>query len=492
MSDAAKPNVLLFCPDQHTPHVLGCYGDPVARTPRLDRLAEEGVVFRSAYCNQPICVPSRMSFLTGRYPHRIDVWGNGYCLPSTVPTVAHALGRAGYRTALCGRMHFIGPDQRHGFQERPVGDPGPYAHWSSCCGYDPLDRHLGNMSTPAPLTQVGSGSTWTPEFDRQVTDAACAWLGGCARQDDGRPFLLTVGLFNPHCPYIAPRERYQRYVDAVALPDIPAGHLDGLHPFHKTYRDRIRAADITDETARKARAAYYALVEMVDECFGRVLDAVDRHGLADNTIVVYFSDHGDLLGEHGRWHKGCFYEGSVGVPLMVRWPGQLPAGRRVRETVSLVDLMPTLCQWTGAPVPKGIDGRSFAPLAMGDDPAWPDRALAEYYTGNDAVRMVREGPWKLVYYNRYQPELYNLDEDPAELHDRAADPACAGVRESLLQRVFADGWHPDLWRDADARHKANDYWYGHLWAREMRRHDPAFDRDTPDFWQPPPGLNWLD
>ncbi len=240
-SSRKRPNILLICSDQHTPYVLGCYGNNFVHTPHLDRLAEEGVSFSSAYCNAPLCGPSRMSFLTGRYPYECDVLHNGSTLSSIIPTYAHLLGAAGYHTVLSGRMHFMGPDQRHGFMERLVGDVAPYTHWRSGVEYSGLGD-LGNMNKPDPLLAVGAGHTFDLDYDEKVTEETCKWLKYYQKQKVNMPFLMTVGFFNPHCPYIAPRKLFDKYYEIVpfSLPSpkkrvwigkSETSHLPLSHPF---------------------------------------------------------------------------------------------------------------------------------------------------------------------------------------------------------------------------------------------------------------------
>jgi len=300
-----RPNILLICSDQHSPYVLGCYGDSIVHTPHLDRLAAEGVTFSSAYCNAPLCGPSRMSFLTGMYPYECDALHNGSTLSSIIPTYAHMLGAAGYHTVLSGRMHFMGPDQRHGFMERLVGDVTSYTHWKGGIDYPGLGD-LGHMGKPDPLLAVGAGHTFDMDYDEKVTEETCKWLRDYHKQKVDMPFLMTVGFFNPHCPYIAPRKLLDKYYDRIPFSLPSREEINALHPFHKAYRELIEIESVPEENLRKAKAAYYGLVELVDSWIGRILSTLDETGLARDTIVIYFSDHGEMLGEHGRWHKGCF------------------------------------------------------------------------------------------------------------------------------------------------------------------------------------------
>ena len=478
MSDNERPNLLYIHSDQHSPVVLGCYGDPVVRTPNLDRLAQEGVLFENAYCPSPICVPSRMSALTGRHPYQNRVWTNEHILDSSIPTFAHALGAAGYWPVLVGRMHALGPDQLHGYAERLVGDHGP--------------NHIGGAavargilsSTAGPdhisLVRSGIGQSAYQVHDEYVAAAAVDYLNryAIARQAGGasRPFCLTVGLMLPHPPYVARRQDYEAYRGHVGLPHHPdPPELD--HPFLSWWREETRAQRVTEEEAIRARTAYWALVARVDELVGQIVSALEQHDLMENTLIVYSSDHGDMLGEKGLWWKHTFYEDSARVPLILSWPGTLPAGQRCALVVSALDLTATLLDALGVlPLPNAA-GRSFLRQITREEraDAWEDVAFSEYCSdeyapeGGCYQRMVRAGRWKLIYYHGQQPQLFDLQEDPHELVDRAQDPACRQVREALTRRVL-DGWDPESVRREMASMRADNALL-RAWAKETRPTD---------------------
>lgn len=488
------PNILLICSDQHSPHVCGCYGNDIVETPNLDRLAREGTRFTSAYCNDPICVPSRMSFLTGRFPFRIEVLGNGSILDSRIPTYAHLLAGAGYHTVLSGRMHFMGPDQRHGFLERLVGDVGPYSMLGTSTNrWSPLPPDLGHMEKPAPLLTVGAGNTVNLDFDRDVTQAACDWIDSYAGRGAPIPFMMTVGYINPHCAYIAPPELYEKYIDRVTVNDPALDERARLHPYHQAYIERTTAG-VPAENFRKTTAAYYGLVDFIDQEIGRLLETLERTSQLENTIIVYFSDHGEMLGEHGRWHKGCYFEGSAGIPLIIRVPGR-PAGRQgqtISSVVSLIDLLPTLADWAGTDVPFEIDGHSLAPLIAGESATWKDEARSEYYSSGEMTRMIRRGDWKYCYYDQHdEAELYNLREDPLEQLNRADDPECRDLVSEFKKCVFDDGWGAEA--RAQIAEKLRKWAYYEMLGRCRKKLEgnPLLD-NIPDDWRPPAGLrNYL-
>ena len=478
---SSRPNFLVILSDQHSPHFLGCAGDPIVRTPHLDRLAEQGILFDAAYCASPLCVPSRMTFLTGRHCSDIGVWTNHCMLPSHFPTFAHGLGAAGYETVLGGRMHFVGPDQRHGFEKRIIGDvlsphpggPGPDL------GQIPLST-TGQSRKGVEI--AGPGRTAYQAYDVAVTDTCCRYLEA---RDDPRPFCLVVGYVLPHCPFICPRELYDEYRGRVEVPRLPPKYLESLHPAVRLWR-RIRGVDeLSEEQILRARTAYYGLVTFMDQQIGRLLEALSRTGLADDTVVVYTSDHGEMAGEHGMWWKSSFYEGSVRVPMIWSWPGRLQEGARISAVTSLLDVGPTLLDLAGAdPLPQ-VAGQSLSGFLQGAPPAdWPDTAFAENYSSGQEPpgRMIRQGAWKLNHYHGYdRPQLFNLEEDPGEFTDRGSDPACAEVRERMLARAL-DGWEGNRIKDEIQRR-------GELLPL-LRKWASSVPLDlSSDFWQAPPGCN---
>lgn len=439
MSD--RPNILVIMSDQHSPHVLGCEGDPVVRTPNLDALAARGVLFENAYCQSPLCVPSRMSFLTARHPSDIEVWTNNGFLPSDTTTFAHSLGAAGYETALIGRMHFVGVDQWHGFEHRLVGSLTPVHLGAGQVGLSSeLMRATGQNRHVLSVT--GPGRTAYQVYDEAVAEATADFLKERAGDTD-RPFCAVAGFVLPHCPFVCPPEDWEYYKDRVTVPEIPEGYFETLHPAMRQWMESRGLTDVTEEEICRSRAGYYGIVTHLDRQVGVIMDALKKSGLDQDTVVIYTSDHGEMAGEHGMWWKSSFYEGSASVPMIVSCPERWALGERRTEVVSLVDIGPTLVDLAaGDPMPDAR-GRSLLPLLENSASDWSNEAFSEHYAsqGVPAGRMVRSGPWKLVYYDGFDPLLFNLDEDPNEFNDRAADPSCASVRERLRARVMED-WSP--------------------------------------------------
>ena len=437
-----RPNLLYIHSDQHNPAVTGCYGDPLVQTPHLDGLAARGVVFDSVYCPSPICVPSRMSMLNGRYPYENEVWTNSHILDSGSPTFAHAMGAAGYRPVLIGRMHSLGPDQLHGYAERLVGD-----HGSNYLGGKGVD-HGALTGTAGParvsLEKSGPGQSAYQVHDEDVTVATVDYLNRLGvRKRAGvldEPFSISVGFMLPHQPFVARWEDYNLYEGGMTMPRHPEPFSDELHPYFRWWRERCGIVAVSDAEILRARTAYWALVTRMDRMIGEILNALQENGLAENTVILYMSDHGEQVGEHGLWWKQTFYEDSVRVPTILSWPGVLPEGERCDRVVSSLDLNATMIDALDAPALPNSRGRSVLPLLREEGTEWEDIAFSEYCTDEGCYhRMIRSGAWKLNYYHGQPPQLFNLKEDPAELHDRAGDVTCRETLETLTQRVL-DGW----------------------------------------------------
>jgi choline-sulfatase len=472
----APPDILFIFSDQHAQRVAGCYGDTAALTPNLDALARRGVLFENCYSPSPICTPARMSMLTARYPCRQSVWTNEDMLPSDVPTYAHALGAGGHRPMLVGRLHSLGPDQLHGYVERAVGDHSP--NWPGVPRHDMGILAETNNPSRLSIDRSGAGRSAYQLLDEDTCEAALARLDDVARrrrEGDAQPFALTVGFMLPHAPYVAAPEDHARFVDRVPGPRLPPPAPGAEHPWLAWWRADRGIQEVDEADSRRARAAYYALTLQLDRQIGRVLERLHDQGLAENTLVVYASDHGDQIGERGLWWKHTFYDDSVKVPLILSWPGRLPEGQRRAAVVNLMDVTATILDAAGAPALPAANGRSFWRLAQDASTPWLDLTLSEYctdatpyWTGGMAVqqRMLRLGRWKLVYYHGYPCQLFDLDADPDELQDRAGDPAHASVRDALLERLLAD-WDPEEVAGR-MRRRVADKELVNRWARETR------------------------
>ena len=443
-----RPNILFVMADQLAPQVLPAYGGRRVQTPHLDRLAAEGAVFENAYCNFPLCAPARFSMLSGRLPSRIGAFDNAAEFAASVPTFQHYLRLMGYRTCLAGKMHFVGPDQLHGYEERITTDVYP-----ADFGWSP-DWRLGGESwlewyhsMRAVLDAGTHRRSVNVAYDDEVEFEAIRWLHEHADQGGGRPFALTVSFFSPHDPYLAPPAWWELYrdagIDGPRVPDIPLDQRDPHSRRHWFLTGRHLDA-VGEEDVLRMRRAYYAVTSYVDAKLGRLLDTLAGVGAAEDTLIVFTSDHGDSLGERGLFFKMSFFEWSARVPLILHAPFAFGA-RRVRENVSHLDLFPTLLELAGdgaLPEPAlPVEGRSLVPLATGRAADWPDTVLAEYTAeGVTApLLMVRKGPHKLITGPEDPPLLFDLDADPDETRNLAEEPGAAEVRAEL-EAVAARTW----------------------------------------------------
>ncbi len=440
------PNILLIMSDQHHAGVMGCAGDPIARTPNMDRLAQDGVRFTNAYCTFPLCGPSRMSFMTCRHPHEIQLWDNESQLNSDTPTFAHSFLSAGYDTVLAGRMHFVGGDQRHGYLQRIIGDVPESAHLAA--GWK-LGNVLGDLAGTSGMSlkgllKSGPGRSGYQAYDEAVTHAAVEWLQQRGQSDQETPFLLTVGYVTPHCPFVAPPEDFEAYQGRIACSDLPRPD-EHLHVTNATKRKKFGTDPEPPVDAQwRTRVAYYGLCTFLDRQIGAVLLALEDAALAEDTIIVYCSDHGEMLGEHGMWWKSTFYDGASRVPLIISWPGKIKAGELRKENVSLMDIGTTLVDLAGIDPIPGASGRSFRCLLEGSNGKWDNTVFAEYAErGSGAVsRMVRSDSWKFNYYHGLQPELFNLEEDPGETTNLSGRQELRSIEQRLRELVLRD-WSPD-------------------------------------------------
>jgi len=442
-----RPNILLIMADQMAAAPLAPYGGRVAKTPHLQALADAGAVFDNAYCNSPICAPSRFSMLSGRLPTRIGAFDNASELPASVPTLAHGLCAAGYRTILCGKMHFIGPDQLHGYEERLTTDiyPADFS-WTPNWAAGPRDRPSG--ISMANVIQAGPCvRSLQIDYDDEVEHFAHQRLYDLAREPERPSFFMTVSFSHPHPPFTADQAHWDLYrsedIDLPAVPPIPPGerdiHSQWLHASHGADVQAVSPAQVRD-----ARHAYYAMLSYVDDKVGRLLATLRDCGMAEDTWVVFTSDHGEMLGERGMWYKQSFFEQSCRVPLIMRAPGLKPA--RIAAPVSLVDLLPTFMDLAGGGVewPEPMDGRSLTPcLEAGDGPGeTPERRVIVEYTDMGVIapgRMLRQGRYKYIHTQGHPAQLYDLVQDPRELTNLAGRAALEAI-ETSMKAALLDGW----------------------------------------------------
>ena len=472
-----RPNILWYCSDQQRFDTIAALGNAHIRTPNLDRFVAESATFTHAFCQSPICTPSRASFLTGMYPSAIGVNGNGY---QTFPRhyedrlISKALHDEGYDCGLIGKLHLASAFLR---REKRVNDGydyfqyshdhkggnergNEYVEWIKQQGIDhntvlqrraiqSLEDYRDSENDPG----FGGFSEPTPTADNVpphlhqthwCTEKAIEFIG--RNRENDKPWLLSINPFDPHPPFDAPYEYYRRY-DPEALP--------GAH-FEKGDMEQqkcLAAAGIDFQTSarhpealqhKQVQASYYAMIEFLDEEFGRLLDYLEETGQRENTIIIFMSDHGEMLGDHGLMLKGCrFYEGLVRVPLMISWPGTITP-QHSDELVELIDIVPTIYELLDMEIPAHVQGRSLAARVTGASAASPHRDFVrtEHYAAANLpdkthANMYRDRRWKLVtYHEKNICELYDLENDPWEHHDLSDDPDYTAIKWDLLRRSF--------------------------------------------------------
>jgi choline-sulfatase len=438
----ARPNILILMVDQFNGTLFPDGPADFLHVPHLKALAKRSVRFANAYTASPLCAPARASFMSGQLPSRTRVYDNAAEFASDIPTYAHHLRAAGYQTALSGKMHFVGPDQLHGFEERLTTDIYPADFGWTPDYTKPGERidwwyhNLGSV-TGAGVAEI----TNQMEYDDEVAYNATRKLYDLSRRQDERPWCLTVSFTHPHDPYVARRKFWDLYEDCPALdPEVAPIPFDEQDPHSQRL---LRACDhdafeITPEQIRQARRGYFANISYIDEKIGEILDVLERGRMADNTIVLFVSDHGDMLGERGLWFKMCFFDGSSRVPLMIAAPGWDPVC--IKRPVSTLDVTPTLAALAGIDITAlapWTDGEDLAPLAggTGSRAAVPMEYTAE---GSEAPLVcLRDGHCKLSLCDKDPPMLFDLDADPKELKNLAGDPAYAEVLARLTAQANA-------------------------------------------------------
>lgn len=418
-SHMERPNIVVILSDEHAASATGFAGHPQVRTPNLDQLAAQGTSFDRAYTNSPMCVPSRLSLMTGKYVHQIGAWDNGVIPGPDFRSWGHHLREAGYQSAIAGRTHFNGPDRRLGFDRRLSDD---LDFWLDHSGRPPSRTPDWQRPSNSHVSEYGTGDHVHTRHDVATTDVAVEFL----RDPGPDPFLLYVGYMHPHFPLVAPSEfRDMHDPSTVELPPTWQESLSDQHPVISLLRHGFRNDEpITEAQAREATACYWALVSHLDHQVGRLLDAV-----SENTVVIYTTDHGEMAGHHGIWQKQCFYEPAVRIPLVVRHPSF--SHRRVQSDVSLVDVLPTLRQIAGLTPDSSLPGHSLL-----DPVARP--VLSEYHAQGmtNGGFMVKSGRWKYCYYgSEHPPQVFDVDSDPLEMHDLADDAKLCAELDALLRSI---------------------------------------------------------
>jgi choline-sulfatase len=455
----AKPNILIIMADQLCARSLPFHGHPLVQTPHLSRLAAQGLVFENAYSTSPLCAPARATVMNGLLPSRSGVYDNAAEFASAIPTWAHYLRLAGYQTCLSGKMHFVGPDQLHGFEERLTTDIYP-----ADFGWTPdwrlkqerIDWWYHNMTS---VLQPGIADiTNQLEFDDDVLFQAKRKLFDYARFTPEKPFAMLVSFTHPHDPYAARERFWDLYSDAdVDLPRSPAMPRAALDAHSQRLYDVSAMADysVGEADIRAARHGYYANISYVDDLVGQLIDTLEATGVIDDTIILFTSDHGDFLGERGLWYKMSFLEPAAHVPMLI-WGRQL-VPRRIAKPVSLADILPTLVDiGTGGSgtLARPVDGQSLYPLLNGA-PDEPDGTIIGEYLAEGAIAplyMLRRGPWKFIHSPVDPDQLFNLAQDPEEQHNLApAHPLAASLRAQIEARFDIPRIHAEVLASQQSR-----------------------------------------
>ena len=437
-----RPHILFIMADQMAAPLLPMYNpESVVKMPHLSALAAAGVTFDSAYCNSPLCAPSRFSLVSGQLPSQIGGFDNAADFAADVPTYAHYLRNLGYRTALSGKMHFCGPDQLHGYEERLTSDIYP-ADYGWAVNWDELEVRPSWYHNMASVLQAGpSVRTNQLDFDEEVVFKARQYLYDHVRNTPEQPFCLTVSMTHPHDPYTIPAEFWNLYQDSdIPMPRNPiAQAAQDAHSKRLLKVIDLWDKPVSEEAIRRARRAYFGSCSYVDAKIGEILKTLDDCGLREDTIIVFSGDHGDMLGERGLWYKMHWFEMAARVPLVVYAPGRF-SPHKVSQSVSTIDLLPTFVELAGGSVDPQLhlDGRSLVahlqglPANLGHD-----EVIGEYMAegSKTPLVMIRRGPWKFIYGQDDVCMLFNLDQDPDELNNLADQAAYQDTARAFHQEV---------------------------------------------------------
>lgn len=431
-------NLLILLSDEHNKRMLGVSGHSHVKTPNLDNLANEGVLFQNAYCNSPICVPSRAILATGRYNAEIGYWDNADPYDGKIPSWGHRAVEGNCDAVSIGKLHFLDDQAPTGFSEQinPLNVVGGVGDLLGLIRQElPVRKGAANMAK-----DVGSGETTYSNYDKKIAEDATKWI--LNRKAGDKPWVLFVSFVCPHFPLIAPPEFYDMYPEnEVPWPLLYEEHQRSKHPYYEAMRKCMNYDDYFDEEkVRKATSAYFGLCSFLDHNVGLVLDALQNSQFADNTNIIYTSDHGDALGMRGMWGKSTMFEESAGVPMILKGPN-LPKSKKIKTPVSLVDIFPTVVDSLNlSPNSRDTDlpGKSLLKIAQETDD-YERVVLSEYHAAASPVGafMLRKGKYKYVYFAEgYDPQLFNLEEDPYEQNDLFSNENFKDILNSFYDNLL--------------------------------------------------------
>lgn len=448
-----KPNIVLIMSDQHRASVAGYAGDSYARTPHLDKLSNEGHTFENAYCPNPLCVPSRMAFMTGLSTQTLEVWSLADTIREDLVTWPEMLEVEGYETAISGRMHLWWGDKKVGFRKRLFGDTKTMIPNSCRSLWDGSERgqelqkiyrkEFGNYFFPSLITEEA-----IKDQDREATDCALEYLRDKGRGEAKSPFALCVGYLEPHPPMRTEKKYFDHFKDMpVELERFDSSE----HPAF--YRDAGlnlgRGVIQEDDVIKDSIRAYYAKVERMDEMIGEIVETLDEQGLLKNTIIIYTSDHGEMLGQKGWWGKRCLYEMSAKVPLIIRDFREPENSQKHKELVSLLDIFPTIQDLSQSPKLEELEGKSLIHLLEeGRDSTLEERAVFSEFAEigiDQPTAMVRKGRYKLIVAHTYSPVLFDLESDPEEEINLYGQEGTLRIQKELENELYKQ-WDPFLTR----------------------------------------------
>ncbi len=432
-------NLLFIFSDQHSKEKTGCYGNPYIKTPNIDSLAKRGTKFTSAYSNSPICVPARACLATGRYANQLKLWDNAFpYLGEEFDSWGHRLENEGIDVTTFGKLHFRYPEDNTGFKDQRLP-----LHVRDGIGdlFGAIrERDACKLGLAKSVREPKIGESSYTKLDKQIADEACSYLVNESVNKD-KPWVMQVGFVLPHFPFIAPQEYWDLYNEEdLPLPKNYAKNERPEYPFcvdHRHYQGTDE--ELSPEQLRKTIHAYYGMCSYVDSQIGRVLQALEESGQLENTRIIYSTDHGEMLGDHGLWYKSCMFEGSAGIPFIMAGP-DIPEDETVDVNISLVDIFPTILDCVGLKpleADEDLPGATLLPLARGENKE--NRVVfSEFHASGSFTGgfMIRKQNFKLIQYVGYPSVLFNLEDDPDELTNIAEVSAYAEVLNDLRRELF--------------------------------------------------------
>lgn len=440
-----KPNFLFLFSDQHNPFYTGYQKHPIVKTPNLDKLAEEGLVFDEAYCQNPLCVPSRASLMLGKYSKNIGIYENRHIIPHNSRTLPRLLTENGYKTCVIGKTHVNG-EQYQGFSQRPYGDLFGQAHQP-----DPIrtpekgESGLGDIIADSGPSGIPIALTQT----EICVSEAVKWLQIHKSTNSNNPFFLCVNFEKPHFPINPPKQYFDNYYNKVSLPEQNGDYINTKAVSFVRKATMVNGVwehyGRDEELHEKALAAYCGCIEWVDNAIGRIIDVLNYLNLSDDTIVIYSSDHGEMAYQKGFWQKTVFFEQSSKVPLIFRAPKKFKGNKRSKELVGLVDLMPTILTFAGVKPPEDCDGIDISQHIINDSPLNRNEIFCESVVLKEpeyAGCMLRTENWKYCYYIDGEQELYDLKNDKDENNNLINDPSLKALIKEFQAKVI-EFWEPE-------------------------------------------------